>query len=285
MSMELIHNNQSVTASGEMLLTQQNSLVSLTKSDEPTFVAEIRQKYGSLDGVMERLSFGKVSAVGNDVKMALTANVPSFVRLDRTFGKGSARRWLFEHIKSLLLVFGIDSDKMDNIQIVELADTITARYPWLKLTEFMLFECYFKAGQYGRFYGENSYFLVITEGLIKFLQERNQLYAMLEREEAEAKAMDKKPGITWEEYCRSKGVVGEPPPPGHLSGNRLLEDKLNKEQMLIKQTIESAKGVIAMKDNLSEDDYGAMRYAFRKRYGSYPEKYLATHEERSVSTE
>ncbi len=283
--MELIHNNQSVTASGEMQLKQQNSLVSLTKSDEPTFVAEILQKYGSLDGVMERLSFDKVSIVGNDVRMALTANVPSFVRLDRTFGKGSARRWLFEHLKSLFLVFSIASDKMDNIQIVELADTITARFPWLKLTEFMLFECYFKSGKYGRFYGENSYFLVITEALTKFLQERNQLYAMLEREEAEAKAAHDVPGITWEEHCRSKGVVGEPPPPGHLSGKRLLEDKRNKEQMLIQQTIESAKGVIAMKDKLSKDNYGAMRYGFRKRYGSYPEKYLATHEEKSVSAE
>ena len=55
--------------------------------------------------------------------------------------------------------------------------------------------------------------------------------------------------------------------------------------MLIKQTIKSAKGVIAMKDKLSKDDYGAMRYAFRKRYGSNPEKYLATHEKKSVSAE
>ena len=182
-------------------------------------------------------------------------------------------------------MFSIDSSKMDDLQIVELVNTITARCPWLTLTEFMLFECYFKAGKYGRFYGENSYFLVITEGLSKFLQERNQLYAIIEREEAEAKAAHDVPGITWEEHCRSKGVVGEPPPPGHLSGKRLLEDKRNKEQMLIQQTIESAKGVIAMKDKLSKDNYGAMRYGFRKRYGSYPEKYLATHEEKSVSAE
>ena len=283
--MELIHSNQSVTASGEMLLTQQNSLVSLTKRDEPTFVAEIRQKYGSLDGVLERLPFDKVSAVGNDVKMALTANVPSFVRLDRTFGKGSSKRWLFVHIKSLLLVFGIDSKKMDNIQIVELAEIITARYPWLKLTEFMLFEAYFMSGQYGRFFGENSYFLVLTQGILKFLEERNQIYARLDREAAEIKAANQVPGITWEEFCRSKGIVGEPPPPGHLSGQRLLEDKRNKEQIHIQQVLISARGVIAMKNQLSKDDYGAMCYAFRKRYGSSPEKYIATHEEKSVSTE
>ena len=116
----------------------------------------------------------------------------------------------------------IDSDKMSDPQIAELADIIAARYPWLKLTEFMLFEFYFIAGQYGRFYGESSYFLTITQGLLKFLEERKLLYAVIEREAEEAKLPRREVGISWEEHCRSMGIVGKPPQPGHLC--RLLNE-------------------------------------------------------------
>ena len=149
----------------------------------------------------------------------------------------------------------------------------------------MLFEAYFLTGQYGRFYGDNSYFLVVTEGVLKFLEERNRLYDRIEREANEAKLAAQKPGITWEEYCHSKGIVGTPPPPGHLTYNRMLEDKRNKEQLLIQEALKSARGVIAMKAKLSNDDYGAMCYAYKKRYGCSPERFIKDHENNSESSE
>ena len=220
--MEIIKKNRLVPVSCKMQLQQQSSPVSSITSEELIYVDEIRKKYGSYDGVLKRLSFKKIGAIGREPGRAITANVPSFIRLDKTFGRGAAKRWLFEHLKSLLLHMSIDSDKMSDPQIAELADIIAARYPWLKLTEFMLFEFYFIAGQYGRFYGESSYFLTITQGLLKFLEERKLLYAVIEREAEEAKLPRREVGISWEEHCRSMGIVGKPPQPGHLC--RLLNE-------------------------------------------------------------
>lgn len=80
----------------------------------------------------------------------------------------------------------------------------------LKAAEIMLFLSRFKAGMYGRFYGGDSYALVVTTALQQFMDERSTFYDKVEREEANRRLLeDKKDAITFEEYKRRKEARGE----------------------------------------------------------------------------
>lgn len=74
----------------------------------------------------------------------------------------------------------------------------------------MLFVTRFEGGRYGRFYGGDSYALVVTEALNKFMVEREHYYADIERMRADKRiAESKKNAITFEEYKRMKESKGE----------------------------------------------------------------------------
>ena len=74
----------------------------------------------------------------------------------------------------------------------------------------MLFVTRFEGGRYGRFYGGDSYALVVTEALNKFLVEREHYYADIERMRNDKLIEEsKKNTITFEEYKRRKEANGE----------------------------------------------------------------------------
>lgn len=83
--------------------------------------------------------------------------------------------------------------------------TIVHTYPYFKISELMLFFQWFKAAKYGEFYG-NVDPMRITSALRSFSAERNDRYERYEQKLMEKKREDKKDCITWEEYCKSKGI-------------------------------------------------------------------------------
>lgn len=128
------------------------------------------------------MSFGGIGRLANDVSKALSADVPTFYRLDQTFGKEAGVQWLYSHLKNLLTTSGILKERMSNEQVDILASIITANYPAMTLTEFMLFESRFLGGCYEEFYGETSYVMAITRSLQRFKKDLNDIYAQIERE-------------------------------------------------------------------------------------------------------
>lgn len=110
----------------------------------------------------------------------------------------------------MFLFLGVNTERFGKEQIYNLACNIYANYKTLKVVEFLLFVTRFEGGRYGRFYGGDSYSLVVTEALNKFMVEREHYYADIERMRAE-KAIEerKKDAITFEEYKRMKDAHGE----------------------------------------------------------------------------
>ena len=73
-----------------------------------------------------------------------------------------------------------------------------------------MFVTRFEGGRYGRFYGGDSYALVLTEALNKFMVEREHYYADIERMRSDKRITEGKKGaITFEEYKRMKEAKGE----------------------------------------------------------------------------
>lgn len=110
----------------------------------------------------------------------------------------------------MFIFLGVTNDRFSKEQVYNLACNIYANYKTLKVVEFLLFVTRFEGGKYGRFYGGDSYALVVTEALNKFLVEREHYHADIERMRNDKKiAEGKKDTITFEEYKRMKESNGE----------------------------------------------------------------------------
>lgn len=135
---------------------------------------------------------------------------PSLVRLDIVYGRGSAANWLFGILQGMFVFLGVTNDKFSKEQIYNLAQNIASNYKTLKVAEVMLFVSRFESGKYGRFYGDTSYALVVSESINQFMVEREHYYADIEREQAKAKIAKEKVGtITFDEYKKLKQSRGE----------------------------------------------------------------------------
>lgn len=135
---------------------------------------------------------------------------PTLVRIDITYGRGSSASWLYDLLQSMFIFFGVTSERFSKEQVFDLARTIASQYKTLKVAEILLFVARFKAGKYGKFYGDTSYALTVTDALNQFMVEREHHYADIEREKRERITEEGKQGtITLEEYKRMKEARGE----------------------------------------------------------------------------
>lgn len=85
---------------------------------------------------------------------------------------------------------------------------IAIEYPYLKISELLLFFHRFKAGRYGHFYG-NVDPLRITTALREFISERNNIIADFESKQTKEKhERDMANAITREEWLEMKQKKG-----------------------------------------------------------------------------
>ena len=238
------------------------------------------QKYGSIAGVCKELSFNDLGTLAADKSAALTSDVPTFVRLNQTFGIHSSTAWLYSHLKNLLARFLVGEMKIADEQIDFLADIIVNNHPTMKLTEFMLFESYFLGGKYEQFYSESSYIFAITRSLQKFKKDLNVIYQQIERDKEQNKEIDTKPGISWDQYCKDNGMEGKPNP-GTIKEEPIKVKRVIKKPTKLTEVQVGCNSAHAVLDNLYKMDKSGvdqLRDYFRKRYGCWPEEYLKEHE-------
>jgi hypothetical protein len=173
-------------------------------------VAEIRNEYGDIRGFCNRFSYANMNSIVQNPIDVFKRESPTLVRIDVTYGKNSSATWLFGVLQSMLVFLNVTNDKFSKEQVYMLAQTISTQYKTLKVEEILLFVSRFMAGKYGRFYGGDSYALVITESLNKFMAERGDYYAEIERTENVRRIEEGNKGVvTFEEYKRMKEAKGE----------------------------------------------------------------------------
>lgn len=120
---------------------------------------------------------------------------PELVLLDAAYGRNAAVVWLMPQLLSVGEFAGV-REKMDDMQTLELARVIRAKYGFLTVAEVMYFFFNLKAGKYGKFYGAVDP-MVITEALGKFLDERDRHLTKQANEaaRAERESWHNRPGI------------------------------------------------------------------------------------------
>lgn len=115
----------------------------------------------------------------------LMGDCPTIADTRAIWGEKVSLTWIENQLLDLSEYAGTGR-KMDLLQIEDLARIMQQEFYYLKLSEFMLFFAYFKAGRYGTFYGSVDP-MIITTALQKFKSDRLQCIARYEQIELEQK--------------------------------------------------------------------------------------------------
>lgn len=108
----------------------------------------------------------------HDTELCHFGDFPTLAEVGRSLGGGTPKAWLVPQLANLSEFCGC-KNKITPQQTRELAAIIAQEYFFLKVSEVMLFFYRFKAGEYGRFYG-NIDPMVITCALREFLRDRSE---------------------------------------------------------------------------------------------------------------
>ena len=202
---------QSPKRLGELLSTQ-TSLVKNSKgtlANRPTWITEILTRHGNFTQLCNKFSYANKNRFVSNVMDCFRRDSPSLVRIDVTYGRGSSANWLYNILQGMFVFLGVTEDKFSKEQVYNLACNIATNYKTLKVVEMLLFVSRFEAGRYGRFYGGDSYALIVTEAINTFMSERTRYYDEIERERIARKEKEEsKNAISFEEYKRMTEETG-----------------------------------------------------------------------------
>lgn len=130
---------------------------------------------------------------------------PTLGLLRTTYGNEAATMWLLPQLYNLSEYCGV-KNKLEGTPLLECASIIGNVYHYLKVSELMLFFYRFKAGKYGRFYG-NVDPMIITSSLQYFVRERNDYYCKHEQEQREKDMEEsRKNAVSYKDYCKRMGI-------------------------------------------------------------------------------
>ena len=138
---------------------------------------------------------------------------PTFIEINNEYGVQVSQAWLTTAWTNISEQSG-NKGKITDYQLRDMAKTTVSCYGYLKISEFMLFALWFKAGRYNHIFGTNVDPLQLMVALRNFIQERNDMiahYEQDERDEARRKEMESRPPMTWEEYAKKNNIKADNP--------------------------------------------------------------------------
>lgn len=143
--------------------------------------------------------------VCQDERDCYLGDYPTLGLLRTAYGKEAATMWLIPQLYNLSEYCGV-KNKLEGTPLEECASIIANIYKHLKVSELMLFFYRFKAGKYGRFYG-NVDPMIITSSLQLFCRERNDFWFKYDSEQRKKEMEEsRKNAVTYDEYCKRRGI-------------------------------------------------------------------------------
>ena len=119
-----------------------------------------------------------------NIDRALFGKAPMLCTIDAAYGEGSATQWLIPQLYNMCVAVGVKT-KLDDVQLIQLAEMIRSEFGNLKVSEVMLFLWRYKAGHYGELYGAVDPVRIMRALRGRFSDERARRIAQHERMEHE----------------------------------------------------------------------------------------------------
>ena len=167
-------------------------------------VADMRTRYGNAEKFLNTFNPDMQVATARYAERAYFGTAPSLETVCLGYGEQTAIVWNCIQLENINLFAGV-KEKMPVARQRELSRLLMAEYPYLKVTELLLFFHRLKCGRYGRFYGMVDA-LFITSALVQFMEERRTetkrfLATRMKEDKPEEKTSG---GITYQEYLLLK---------------------------------------------------------------------------------
>jgi hypothetical protein len=237
----------------------------------------IRSRYGTDVQCIKTFDHTKQISFVRDETFCYFADVPTLEQMNTAYTTTTAQQCLIFHLADLSEFAGA-KEKMNNNQLRQLADIIVTRYPYLRITELMLFFYKFKLGEYEEFYGTVDP-MAITKSLKEFIRERNVFKYRKEQEfQAEKERRSRARAVSREEYCRQHGLDPDKwNPLQRLADSFPAKDKPKEEDEA--KVLESARLMVENINGLKQENLKIMFKMFEKKYGVTPQEYIKQHGE------
>ena len=141
-------------------------------SHRDMMLENIRRKYPTYNALAEVYSSSLQGLLLDDMEKAYSEKSPTLSDIGRMYHPVAPALWVKTQLTALDLVTQTKEGANANA-LQEFSELFVRQYPYIKLTEFLLFIARFKMGRYGKFYG---YFdtMTIGEAFRKFMRERGE---------------------------------------------------------------------------------------------------------------
>lgn len=217
------------------------------------------------------------AVICKDPKDCWFGKYPTLQQINHIYGDNTSEDWLTAQLDNLMLFCGCKG-KLNASQLFELSDLISKSYPYLRISEIMLFFNYLKRGKYEKFYGSVDPIKIMISLDVFVSETRSMAYAAKEEEIAkEYLKACKSSAITEEEYLESKGL-----PKSFSKLDELINFKPAKQR--VKQKVSDVavlNSALALVNNIYGYDevvLGKMCKAWQARYGCTPQEYVINHQ-------
>ena len=165
----------------------------------------MRNRYGNAEAFLKLFTPDLQLTAATHPDRAYFGTAPSLATVAAGYGRQTAVVWTCIQLENINTFAGV-KEKMPIARQKELAELFLAEYPYLKVSELLLFFHRLKCGRYGRFYGMVDA-LFITTALLQFVDERrqetNRIKTALKKTE-EVPQVASGGGITYDEYLELK---------------------------------------------------------------------------------
>ena len=158
----------------------------------------------------------------------------SFVEVDKYFKDGASEFWIKVMLIDLFMVIGA-IDSTTSYQFKAMAQRIRQEYYHLTPSELTRFFYEFSMGEYGEIYvgktvNPQTLFIALEKYMYKVYEKRSEIDSqkLAEKQKKEDEESRRK-AISYEEYCRLKGVDIEKSPLENIKQKLEKESKRNKD--------------------------------------------------------
>lgn len=180
---------------------------SLQQSQLQKSVADIRSLCGDAQQFLLKFSPALQKQCSQSLERVYYGQAPSIVNLTKAYNHELYEVWFMAQIENLNSYCNV-REKMSIDHMRELANVVLCNYPYLKISELLLFFWRLKSGEYGEFYGAVDP-LKISTALVKFGEQRRKEMTAIQNKRNEAQLEIKrlewaKTAVTRQQYEQLK---------------------------------------------------------------------------------
>ena len=180
---------------------------------EPQWAVKLRKEYGQAEHFLTLFNPSVQDKTVLNPQRVYSSDAPSLARVRVAYGMDIAMSWMALQLRTVCEAMP-DSKTPPSEMLTRIARDIACdeQLSTLKVPEIMLFLARFRTGAYGKIYGALTE-MALCVAMREFMRGERAAAVERIRKEEERAERDRalSGGITWEEFCRRKGINAASP--------------------------------------------------------------------------